>query len=303
MDLDLNPFITLIILNWNKAEETIRCLETVAIIDYSNMEVLVVDNSSSDGSVVKIREKFSTVTIIENKCNLGYAEGNNIGLRYSIEKNAKYALILNNDTFVDRDFAKKLVNAGERYPNAALIGPLIYNYGQPGIIQSAGANLDYLWRSHHRGLGKQDVGQFNQEEEVEIVSGSAVLVNLNIIKKIGLLDKSFFLYREDVDWCLRAKKAGYEVLFVPGATMEHRSHQVRESELPRITYYMTRNSLALMKKHRGGFQRLCKLLFDYLFTGLAWSIKPQYAKKHRERNALIRGVFDFFLNRGGQGPY
>jgi GT2 family glycosyltransferase len=232
---------------------------------------------------------------------MGYARGNNVGLDYVLKEEPDYVLLLNNDVVLDVCCLRHLVLAAEQYPVAAFLGPKVYHREDPARIQSAGAMLDKLWRSHQRGLDTVDSGQFDISAEVDYVIGAAVLVRASVLDRIGLLDPDFFLYREDVDWCLRARRLGYRTLYVPEARVWHRSHHVREEELPRITYYMTRNSLMLIAKRRGGATRLLAVLLRHILTALTWTLRPKWRHKREERDALIKGIRDFLGGKVGQG--
>jgi hypothetical protein len=295
------PLVGIVILNWNKAEETIACLESLSNLSYPNYKLILVDNCSTDDSVNKFREYDPNLEILETSENLGYAEGNNVGIRHVLMFHPDYIFVLNNDVRVAADTIDYLVIEAERNQTAAFLGPKIYHLEEPQTIQSAGVELDFLWRSQQRGLDQVDNGIYNSVEEVDCVIGAAVLIRIEFIDSIGLLDPDYFLYREDIDWCLRAKGLGYQVLFVPRAKAWHRGHKVRESELPRITYYLSRNSLMLISRHQGGLFRCTMLLMRYIFTAISWTVKPKWRNKKIKRNALIKGITDYFQGRVGYG--
>jgi GT2 family glycosyltransferase len=296
-----DPLAAVVILNWNKAPDTIECLDSVARLNYPNIRVLVVDNGSTDGSVDRIRAEQPDVEIIETGENLGYVGGNNAGIRHALARAAQYILLLNNDTKVAPDSLTNLISIAERFPDAAFLGPKIYHLQEPDMIQSAGARLDWLWRSHQRGLDERDHGKFDRLEEVDYVIGAAVLVRADFLEQMGLLNPEYFMYREDVDWCLRGRRLGYRTLYVPEAKVWHRSHHHRDAELPRIRYYMARNSLMLLAQHGGGVLRFTALLFRHLLTAAVWTISPKWRHKGIERDALIKGLGDFFRGKVGRG--
>ncbi|HJW89053.1 MAG TPA: glycosyltransferase family 2 protein, partial [Anaerolineales bacterium] len=263
--------------------------------------ILIVDNGSTEGSVESIRNQYPTVNILPTGKNLGYAEGNNVGIRWAVSNRADYVFVMNNDVRVAQDVLEPLISAAECDPKIAFLGPKVFQLEMPDQIQSAGGKLDYLWRSNQRGLDSTDIGHFETIEVVDYVIGAAVLVKAKLLAEIGLLDADYFLYREDVDWCLRARRKGYRVVYVPEAKVWHRSLHVRESELPRITYYLTRNSLLLLKKQRAGFLRFFLVLLQHLRTAVSWTVKPKWREKRAERDALIKGILDFFQGKVGQG--
>lgn len=298
-----HPMVVAVILNWNNAADTIECLRSVADLDYPNVRILVVDNGSTDGSASRIRNEHPDVQIIETGKNLGYAGGNNIGLARAMEEDPHYILLLNNDVTVDTCCLTHLVGAGEHDLDVAFLGPKVYHREDPERLQSTGGVLDWLLRSQQRGLDELDVGQFDEIEEVDYVIGAAMLVRVAAISGIGLLNADFFLYREDVDWCLRAASAGYRTLYVPEAKVWHRSHHVRDDERPRTTYYMTRNAYLLLSTNRAPLSVYVLATLQNLLWLLNWTINPKWRHKREERDALLKALVDALLGRWGRQPY
>lgn len=247
------PQVTIIIVNWNCWEDTIECLESISQINYANYQVIIVDNHSHDNSVQRIKNyaKGKKLTIIENDENYGFAEGNNIGMRYAQNNfSPKYILLLNNDTVVDKEFLKELINAGEKDDQIGILGPKIYYYDKPQVIWSAGCKIAWKTaRGLHIGLNETDKGQYDKLQQVDYVSGAAFLIKTEVIKQIGLMDKTYFLYFEESDWTLRANQAGYKSLYVPTAKIWHKiSRSGGGISKPVGLYYITRNRWIFMKK-------------------------------------------------------
>lgn len=266
---------------------------------YSNCSIIVVDNGSNDESSSWIRSSHPGAEILELSSNIGYAGGNNYGIRHALKKNPDYIMLLNNDTKVADDTLMQLIIAAEADRCAAMLGPKVLHLDDPTKIQSAGAHLDYLWRSQQRYLDQpEDVGA-EKVEPVDYLIGAAVLIRTAILDKVGMLDSDYFMYREDVDWCLRARILGYRVLYVPTARVWHRRHLEISSDQARITYYMTRNSLLLIQKRGGGILRLWAVLARHLMTAVSWSVRPRWSNKRADRDALIRGIIDFLRRRTG----
>jgi len=294
------PRVAIIILNWNGLTDTLECLESLAHLDYPNYEVVVVDNGSTDGSVEAIQKHFPDVALIENDQNLGYAEGNNRGVEYALQAGIDYVFVLNNDTVLCQDILNRLVVVAEAHPRVGAVGPKIYYNAQPRRIWFAGGVID--WQrgvTVNLGAGEDDVGQFEQVRSVDFLAGCALLIKREAWKDVGSFDSRFFMYWEEVDWCTRAQRAGYGLLFVPQAKMWHKISPADQSYSPRILYYMTRNRLLFLHKN---------LLFPRKVIVLArciWDVCRTIAGflrcgKRMQAGALTRGALDFFRGRFGQ---
>ena len=287
-----NPKVAIIILNWNGWKDTIESLESIFLIEYPNYNVVLVDNNSSDDSIkkiidytkgdLKVKSSFfeyslekkpikytllkeieitnhSTnnedvpLTIIKTETNHGFAEGNNIGIRYGLNKlNPDYFLLLNNDTVVDKYFLNSLVIEGENNKKIGLLGPKIYYYDNPNIIWCIGGKIDWkLARGLNVGTNECDNGQYDDviKENFDYISGSALMIKKKVIEEVGLLDKRFFLYFEETDLALRASLKGYKNLFVPDAKIWHKVSKSGGGIKNEIgLYYITRNRWLFMKK-------------------------------------------------------
>lgn len=291
--------VAAVVLNWNNAPETEACLRSLETTKNCELSLLVVDNGSTDNSVASIRVGCPAAELIEAGSNLGYAAGNNIGIRSALGTGVDYVLVINNDARVAADTLKRLVHAAELFPDAAFLGPTVYYLDRPEEVQSRGMDLDYLWRSRSRTEPRGSL--WGEVEDVPCLSGAALLLRASVLDRIGLLDESLYMYREDVDWCLRARRNGYRILCVPDAKAWHRNPLARKNELPRVTYYMTRNSLRLLSKHAAGPFRFGLLLGRYSMTALSWTVRPRWREKWAERDALVRGIVDYFRGKKGRG--
>ncbi|MBM4168452.1 MAG: glycosyltransferase family 2 protein [Ignavibacteria bacterium] len=220
---DPQPLVFVLILNWNGMEDTLECLRSLSAIDYSNARVVVIDNASTDGSVLAIRAQFPTVQVIENGSNLQFAGGNNVGIRYAIREGADAILLLNNDTTVDTHFLSELVSAYANDRSVGMVAPKILYYAQPDRIWYAGGVIEW-WKGwiSHRGIREIDRGQYDAPAPVDYITGCCLLVRRSAVETIGVLDERFAMYGEDVDWCLRARRAGFSVRYVPTARVWHK---------------------------------------------------------------------------------
>jgi GT2 family glycosyltransferase len=294
------PRLVVVVLNWNNAPDTLRCLDALAASDYEGFEVVVVDNASTDGSVAILRERQPNLALLENGENLGYAGGNNVGIQYALDRGAGYVLLLNDDSVVAPDALSALMAAAEDHPDVGFLGPKVLSLEEPSRLLSAGGILDRECRSSHRGGGEPDEGQFDELAEVDWLSGCALLVSREAVRRVGMLDPAFFAYHEDVEWCYRGRQAGLHVLFVPGARVWHPDTRVQQLDSPLVTYYMARNSLLFLVKHRLGISLLLRRLGRYLYWLASWSIRPRWRHKRRQRDALLQAVLDFGRRRFGR---
>jgi len=225
------PLVALIVLTWNQRDLTLDCLDSLAALDYpaQRLEIIVVDNGSTDGTAQAVRERYPTVTVLETGENLGFAGGNNVGLRRALQGEAEYVMLLNNDTVVQPDFASQLVAVAESDRSIGIVGPKMYFADPPDMIFAAGSLV--LWdqgRLHHRGIWQREseVGPLYAEaaEDVDFVVGCGVLFRREVVEQVGLLDLRYYLNYEDVDVCIRAHQAGYRVRYTPRAVLYHKVH-------------------------------------------------------------------------------
>lgn len=258
-----SPLVYIIILNWNRKYDTLECLESLQYINYPNYKIIVVDNGSIDGSPQVIREKFPNITLIENKKNLGFAEGNNIAIKSALQEGADYVLLLNNDTIVDRNFLIQLVKVAESDPEIGICGPKIYHYDFPNKIWFAGG-LIKGGTTLHIGGGKDDKGQFDKISVVDYITGCAMLVKRKVFEKVGLLDPDYFCMFEDADLCLRNRRAGFKAVYVPNARVWHKiSSSFGGFFSPYWAYYMGRSNILFIRKNA---RLMDWLAFPFYFT-------------------------------------
>jgi GT2 family glycosyltransferase len=222
----IHPKVSIIILNWNGLEDTIECLESLTKITYLNYEVIIVDNGSEGNDVEVLQNRFgSYVHIIRNDRNYGFAEGNNIGMRYALKGEGEYVLLLNNDTIVAPDFLTELIKVAESDSKIGLLGPKVYFYHEPNRIWFAGGRISLLAASSVQGYRQVDKGQFDKVDRIDFVTGSCVLIRRVVLKSIGLFDPIYFFAIEDVDLCLRAIRARFINVFVPNSKIWHKVYR------------------------------------------------------------------------------
>lgn len=253
-----HPKVVIIILNWNGKEDTIECLESLKHITYPNYEILLLDNGSTDGSVEHFKEKYPGIEIIENGENLGFAEGNNVGIKKAIKKGVEYILLLNNDTVVDPKFLDELVKVAEADEKIGAVQPAIYYYDNPREIHSIGGKLNLLIGSERnitvapRGIIKCDR-----------LIGACMLIKRGAIENIGLLDDKYFLYMEETDWCYRAKKK-YSLVGCSNSKIWHKIYSSSGGKVNNaLVYYWTRNIILFYKKHHKYYLPVFLIFFSF----------------------------------------
>ncbi len=216
--------VTIVVLNWNRKEETLACVESLMSAELGGARILVVDNGSRDGSVEALRARFPDLPLIALAENRGYAGGNNVGLGAALRGGAQAVLLLNNDTRVAPDFLQPLVDAMNQSPEAAAVTSAILRFDRPEMLDIAFSQV----RFHERHVVQLQgvnalVGEgFDRRREVEIAVGCAMLIRAEALRRVGLFDEAYFAYHEDVDWCLRARQAGYHHFFEPYSRVFHR---------------------------------------------------------------------------------
>jgi len=252
--------LVVIVLNWNGYDDTAALLPTLArcrVPEGWSAHVLVVDNGSTDGSAERLCEAFPEIEVLALGENRMFAGGNNAGLTHALEHGADAMMLLNNDTEADPGLYGKLLLALEQDPRAGAAAPLIYHAPPGDLIWYAGGTCaPALGHSAHRGLREKDRGQYREIESTGYLTGCCLLAPREVWEKVGLLDPRYYIYAEDADWSLRARTAGYRLLFVPTARLWHKvsSSSGGASNAWKI-YQRLRANLRLFGTHARGFGR------------------------------------------------
>ena len=264
------PKVIAIVLNWNGKDNTFECLKSLKSVEYPNYEIIVVDNASTDGSQKFLREKFPDITIIENKRNLGFGGGFNVGIREAIKRNADYVLCLSNDVVLDKKILTELVKIGELSDSIGVLCAMEYAYDEPDRIICAGGTIGKIGLVGGRmfGYGEKDIGQFNEVRETGMLSGPAMMLKVNALLDIGFFDTSYFYGPEDKDMALRLMKKRYKIIFVPTAKFWHkRRGSVGGKFTPLSVFFEVRNSLLYVRKNLMNLNKFEQFL-SFLYLGL-----------------------------------
>lgn len=259
--------LSIIIVNYNTAKDTRQCLQSVLETKKNGFKynIIIIDNGSRDLLKIPKNILIKEVELLRSESNLGFTGGYNLGISHAIKKHqSDYFLLLNSDTRVDSRFLNELYQPLASDPEAGLANPKIYfekgsefypksyHRSQKGkVLWFAGGSIDWNHlAAFHRGVDEVDRGQFDNQHSSDFATGCCLLIKREVIETVGILDKRFFLYSEDVDFSLRAKKAGFKILFCPQSLIWHKNAASSEGAGSRIhQYYQTRNRLLLSLKH------------------------------------------------------
>ena len=234
-----------VVLSYNGREDTLTALESLR-----GIETVVVDNGSTDGSADAVAERFPDVELVRTGVNLGFAGGNNVGIRRALDRGADWVLLVNNDAEVEPGLVEALEAAAAARPDAGVLACKVL-YADSDRLWYGGAGFDpILGRSRHEGFGEPDAGG-GELGETRRATGAAMAVSRAAIEAAGLLDEELFLYAEDLEWSLRIREAGFAVVYVPEARVRHRvSSAAGGAGSPTTVYYETRNMLAVVERYR-----------------------------------------------------
>ncbi|MEM2971946.1 MAG: glycosyltransferase family 2 protein [Candidatus Bathyarchaeia archaeon] len=255
------PLVSIIILNFNGRDMLRECLQSVFKTKYSNYEVIVVDNGSTDNSCTMVEREFPNVRLIKNPRNFGYSKGNNIGI---LRSRGEFIVLLNNDTIVTPEWLSELMH--EAIQN-------LYCFYQPKIlfneskrINSAGNFIQLFGFAFPRGIGDLDNGQYDEKCEVSYASGACVLVSKRLVEKVGLLDEGLFTFYEDVNWGWKALMLGYKTAYVPSAIIYHRWGGSWGNVISSKKFFLIERSRLLTLFRNYSSRTLLKIFPAFIFT-------------------------------------
>ena len=275
------PLVSIIILNWNGMEHLEVCLKSALAQNYDNLEVIVVDNGSTDGSIEYIRKEFQgRVKLIVNSENVGFAKGNNIGFENS---SGKYVIALNNDTEVDSNWVRSMVEVAEDNCDVGMLASKILSFFNRTEIDCVGHLIYPDGLSRGRGRGEIDQGQYDSIDEVVFPSGCAAFYRKEMLDEIGYFDDEFFIYVEDTDLGMRGRLAGWKCLYVPNAVIYHKYSATMGGYTPRKAFLVERNRIWFAMKN---------LPFSLLLTSFYYTLAR-----------YLLQAYGAFFHRGASGQY
>ena len=217
----MTPQVYLIVLNWNRRDDTLRCLGSLLAMDYADFHVLLVDNASTDDTVEAVRAAFPQVEILVNPENLGFSGGMNRGLEVALARQVPYVLLLNNDIVVEPDMLARLVRTAQSDERIGVVSPLIYYPGRRRVWFAGGYRRRFWPGRSLPGHGLRDRARYHRRREVDYATGCAMLVRTEVLRQVGLFEAKHFMYHEDFDLSERICRAGWRIVLEPAAQMEH----------------------------------------------------------------------------------
>jgi GT2 family glycosyltransferase len=290
MAVNKNPLISIITVNYNQSEVTCQLLESLRKITYPEVEIIVVDNGSQSDNPERISERYPESQLIRSPVNLGFAGGNNLGIKQS---KGEYLLFLNNDTEVDPGFMEPLVELLSSDPRIGMASPKIRFFHTPDMIQYAGYTPfnRLTLRQSLIGYHQTDSGQYSQTRSTFSIHGAAMMVPRTVILEVGMMAELYFLYYEEHDWCERIKDAGYLVFYVADSLVLHKESVSTGRESPLKTYYLTRNRFLFARRNINWPERILTLIY---LTLIAFP-KGLLSNMIKKRPDLVRATWKAYL--------
>ncbi len=291
--MEAAPRVDVITLTWNQRQDTLDCLESLSHLTYPNCHIILVDNGSTDGTVEAVRECYPAVELIVNVQNLGFQGGFNVGLRHALNTGVDYVFVMNNDTTVQPDILEELVKQAAPV-DVGMVSPKIYYADQPDRIWSVGGDCDPVTlEMTHKGDNQLDRGQWDRVIERDFLVGCAIMMKRSMLEKIGLFDTGFHpAYYEDVDLCMRARRAGFRLLLAPQAKLWHRvARSSGGSGSPQERYLMARHSVRYFRKYIHGWRWLIVVPYR-LGSAVKTTLRLARQKRRASIAAYWRGLRD-----------
>lgn len=290
----MNIEISIITINYNGLADTCALIDTLPFNDES-LEVIVVDNASRNDEATVISQRYPKVKVIRSEQNLGFAGGNNLGIRAA---QGKYLFFINNDTLLRHQTSdiRHLINRLESSPKIGMVCPKIRFAWGNNPIQYAGYTplSPITLRNRSIGYGEPDEGQYDTPHATPYAHGAAMMVKREVIEKAGFMPECYFLYYEELDWSMMIRHAGYDIWYEPACTIYHKESQSTGQNSPLRTYYITRNRLLFVKRNSYGTTRYLSFFYLIGIVALKDILKYSLQAKPDLAKATMKGVNHFF---------
>jgi GT2 family glycosyltransferase len=300
--------IAIIIVDWNGLEVTKNCLNSLKKLNPTNnysVEIILVDNASTIPVKAQLQSDYPYVHYFRNKSNLGFTGGNNVGIRYAIERGSNYFLLLNNDTTVEPDFLQKLFDFMEAHPKAGAVQPRIYFEHEKALLWNGGNGfIDVFGHTHVKGYRKKTAPAYEKCREQKWLTGCAMMFNLSLLKKpeLVLMNEQYFTYYEDVELSFRIRRAGFKLYYIPHAVVYHIAGYSTNTRLktkegfthPFIVYTSTRNRLFVNREFSPWYYYPTIFLFHFFYYSLLLTyflVRKRPQKFMKVLQAIRDGLF------------
>ena len=282
--------LSIITINYNGLKDTCELIDSFPF--NNEMEVIVVDNASKQDEASIILKKYTHIKVIRSRQNLGFAGGNNLGIK---EAKGKYILLINNDTFFKEFNIDPLIERLESSERIGLVCPKLRFAWRNNPIQFAGYTplSPITVRNQAIGFGEEDHGQYDTPHKTPYAHGAAMLIKRDAIDRVGLMPECFFLYYEELDWSMMFTRAGYEIWYDPACTVYHKESQTTGQNSPLRTYYITRNRLLLVKRNYKGINKYLSYIYLIGIVGLRDILKYTFTQQPGLLKAVLKGLHDY----------
>ena len=264
------PFISIITVNYNGLDLTVELLDSIRQLSYKNVEIFVVDNASKVNPQSFFNDQYPEVKYIRSEKNLGFAGGNNLAVK---EAKGDFLFFINNDAEMTEGCLEKLVELFQSHPKLGIASPLLCYFNDntkenPDLIQYAGSTHLHPMTARNLTIGEKEInnGQYNKPRPTAYAHGAAMIVKREVIDNVGVMFEDFFLYYEELDWCERIRRAGYEIWVEPRAKIYHKESVTVGAMSPLKTYYLNRNRIYFVRRNFSGLNLLLFSLFLIFFT-------------------------------------
>jgi GT2 family glycosyltransferase len=259
--------LSIIVVNWNLKDDTLECIESLLKAGASLSQIIIVDNGSTDDSITTLRNKYQTLFIIDAKENLGYAAGVNLGIEYALSQDYKWFLLLNNDTLVAVDFIKEMHNGTLTCKEYSILAPIILYHSNPSTIWFLGERLIGKTLLTINSYKNHNIDQtLPQLIPTDFTNGCAMMVSRSVFEKIGLFDATLYMYGEEVDFCWRARLAGFKFACFTAARIWHKISKSSNSTQPLSRYLRIRNQILFYRRYSPNAQLVILFIFTLLRT-------------------------------------
>ena len=284
--------LSIITVNYNGLNDTCALIDSITFNE--DMEVIVVDNGSTENEAIILQEQYTNIKVIRSDKNLGFAGGNNLGIKSA---KGKYFYLINNDTVFKEFNPQVLIQRLKSSPKIGMVCPKIRFAWKNNPIQYTGYTplSPITIRNRAIGFGEEDKGQYDTPHQTPYAHGAAMMLKREVIDKVGLMPECYFLYYEELDWSMMITRAGYEIWYEPACTIYHKESQSTGQNSPLRTYYITRNRLLLVKRNWSGFIRYLSYGYLMAIVGTRDIIKYTLQGQFSLTCAVIKGVFNIKL--------